>query len=106
MYEALLILIGGDETTRHVINGGMEALLRRPEQLEALRADRALLPGAIEEMLRWVTPIKNMNRTTTREIELHGKDSSLRCARCSASKFRSLPHARLPAGSSRSLGRR
>jgi len=73
VYEALLILIGGDETTRHVINGGMEALLRCPDQLAALRDDRSLLPGAIEEMLRWVTPIKNMNRTTTREVELHGQ---------------------------------
>ncbi len=71
VYEALLILIGGDETSRHVISGGMEALLRRPEQLAALKADRDLLPGAVEEMLRWVTPIKNMNRNATRDIELH-----------------------------------
>jgi len=73
VYDALLILIGGDETTRHVISGGVEALLRRPDQLEALRADRTLLPGAIEEMLRWVTPIKNMNRNATRDVELHGQ---------------------------------
>lgn len=73
VYEALLILIGGDETSRHVISGGMEALLRRPEQLEALRADRSLLPGAVEEMLRWVSPIQNMNRTATRDVELHGQ---------------------------------
>jgi cholest-4-en-3-one 26-monooxygenase len=73
VYEALLILIGGDETSRHVISGGMEALLRQPDQFEALKADRDLLPGAVEEMLRWVTPIKNMNRNTTRDIELHGQ---------------------------------
>jgi cytochrome P450 family 142 subfamily A polypeptide 1 len=73
VYEALLILIGGDETSRHVISGGMEALLRRPDQLQALRADRDLLPGAVEEMLRWVTPIKNMNRNATTDIELHGQ---------------------------------
>jgi cholest-4-en-3-one 26-monooxygenase len=73
VYDALLILIGGDETTRHVISGGMEALLRRPEQLEALRSDRDLLPGAVEEMLRWVSPIKNMNRNATRDVELHGQ---------------------------------
>ncbi len=72
VHEALLILIGGDETTRHVISGGMEALLRHHEQLEALRADRSRLPGAVEEMLRWVSPIKNMNRTTTRPVDLHG----------------------------------
>jgi cytochrome P450 family 142 subfamily A polypeptide 1 len=73
IHESLLILIGGDETTRHVISGGMEQLLRHRDQLEALRADRSLLPGAVEEMLRWVTPIKNMCRTATRDIELRGK---------------------------------
>ena len=72
VHEALLILIGGDETTRHVISGGMEALLRHPDQLEALRSDRALLGSAVEEMLRWVSPIKNMNRTAGTEVELHG----------------------------------
>jgi cytochrome P450 family 142 subfamily A polypeptide 1 len=51
----------------------MEALLRHPAQLDALRADRDLLPGTIEEMLRWVTPIKNMNRNATRDVELHGQ---------------------------------
>jgi cholest-4-en-3-one 26-monooxygenase len=72
-HESLLILIGGDETTRHVISGGMEALVQRPEQFDALRKDRSLLPSAGEEMLRWVTPIKNMKRTTTRDMELHGR---------------------------------
>lgn len=73
VHEALLLLIGGDETTRHVISGGMEALLRHPAQLEALRDDRSLLPGAVEEMLRWVSPIKNMNRTATRDVHRHGR---------------------------------
>jgi cytochrome P450 family 142 subfamily A polypeptide 1 len=73
IYESLLILIGGDETTRHVISGGMYELLRHPDQLKALLADRALLPGAVEEMLRWVSPIKNMARTMTRDVELHGE---------------------------------
>jgi cytochrome P450 family 142 subfamily A polypeptide 1 len=70
--ETLLILIGGDETTRHVLSGGLLALLENPDQLAALRADAALLPGAIEEMLRWVSPIKNMVRTTTRNVTLNG----------------------------------
>jgi len=73
VHEGLLILIGGDETTRHVISGGMEALLRRPDQFAALGEDRTLLKGAVEEMLRWVSPIKNMNRTATDDIELHGR---------------------------------
>jgi cytochrome P450 family 142 subfamily A polypeptide 1 len=74
--ESLLILVGGDETTRHVISGGMEALLRHPDQLERLRADRSLLPVAVEEMLRWVSPINSMNRTLTRDVELHGQRMS------------------------------
>lgn len=71
--ESLLILIGGDETTRHVISGGMHALLEHPEQLAALREDPTKLPVAIEEMLRWVSPIKNMARTLTRDVELRGQ---------------------------------
>jgi cytochrome P450 family 142 subfamily A polypeptide 1 len=73
IHESLLLLIGGDETSRHVISGGMEALLRHPGQLEDLQRDRTLLPGAVEEMLRWVTPIKNFKRTATRDVELHGE---------------------------------
>jgi cholest-4-en-3-one 26-monooxygenase len=73
IYESLLILIGGDETTRHVISGGMYELLQHPDQLKSLTADRTLLPAAVEEMLRWVSPIKNMARTMTRDVDLHGE---------------------------------
>lgn len=73
VHESLLILIGGDETTRHVLSGGMEALLRHRDQLREVQENRDLLPGAVEEMLRWVTPIKNMCRTTTRDVEMRGK---------------------------------
>lgn len=73
IYETMLILVGGDETTRHVMSGGLEALLLHPEQWQALRDDRSLLPGAIEEMLRWVSPVRNMNRTATRDLELGGQ---------------------------------
>ncbi|MEM8705759.1 MAG: cytochrome P450 [Actinomycetota bacterium] len=73
IYETMLILVGGDETTRHVMSGGLEALLLHPEQFEALKNDRSLLPGAIEEMLRWVTPVRNMNRTATVDVELGGQ---------------------------------
>ena len=73
VHETLLILIGGDETTRHVISGGVEELLAHPDQAARLAADPAgLMPGAVEEMLRWVTPIKNMARTATRDVELAG----------------------------------
>lgn len=73
VHETLLILIGGDETTRHVLSGGMLALLEHPDQHDRLRQDPALLPTAVEEMLRWVTPIKDMVRTTTRPVELGGR---------------------------------
>ncbi len=73
VHESLLILIGGDETTRHVISGGVEELLAHPDQVAQLAADpAALMPGAVEEMLRWVSPIKNMARTATRDVELEG----------------------------------
>lgn len=71
--EALLILIGGDETTRHVISGGMFEMLSRPEEWKWLAANPSGIPTAVEEMLRWVTPIKNMNRTLTRDTVLGGK---------------------------------
>lgn len=71
--EALLILIGGDETTRHVISGGMRELLLRPDDWKWLGRNPDKVSVAVEEMLRWVTPIKNMNRTLTRDTELHGK---------------------------------
>jgi cytochrome P450 family 142 subfamily A polypeptide 1 len=71
--ESLLILVGGDETTRHVISEGMEALIRHPEQRKRLLDDPGKIPVAVEEMLRWVTPIKNMNRTATRDTTLGGE---------------------------------
>ncbi|MFD4367390.1 cytochrome P450 [Rhodococcus sp. NPDC058521] len=70
--ETLLILIGGDETTRHVLSGGMEQLMRHPGQQARLVDDPDSIPQALEEMLRWVSPIKNMCRTLTRDVEFHG----------------------------------
>ncbi len=74
--ETLLILIGGDETTRHVIAGGLEQLLRHPEHWESVRADRSRITRTVEEMLRWVSPIKNMCRTLTRDYEFGGAQLS------------------------------
>jgi len=71
--ESLLILIGGDETTRHVLTGGLEQLIRNPDQKRRLIDDPGLMPTAVEEMLRWVSPIQNMNRTLTRDAELRGQ---------------------------------
>ncbi|MDZ7675374.1 MAG: cytochrome P450 [Acidimicrobiales bacterium] len=71
--ETLLILIGGDETTRHVISGGMLALLERPDQLDILRRGPEALETGVEELLRWISPVKNMSRTATTEVELRGQ---------------------------------
>jgi cytochrome P450 family 142 subfamily A polypeptide 1 len=68
--ESLLILIGGDETSRHVITGGMLALIDHPDERAKLMADRSTLESGVEEMLRWVTPIKNMSRTATRTVQV------------------------------------
>lgn len=70
--ETLLILIGGDETTRHTLSGGTEQILRHRDQWDRLVAQPDLLPGAIEEMLRWTSPVKNMCRTLTADTEFHG----------------------------------
>jgi cholest-4-en-3-one 26-monooxygenase len=71
--ETLLLLIGGDETSRHVITGGLLALLEHPDQRSALVDDLDRLPVAVEELLRWVSPIKNMARTVTTDLELRGR---------------------------------
>jgi cytochrome P450 family 142 subfamily A polypeptide 1 len=73
LHESLLILVGGDETTRHVISGGMKELITSPDQRDRLAADPSLMPGAVEEMLRWVTPIRNMARVVTRDITFGGQ---------------------------------
>ena len=73
LHETLLILIGGDETTRHVITGGMHQLLLHPDQRRKLIDDPSKIPTAVEEMLRWVTPIKNMARTATEDVEIRGE---------------------------------
>ncbi|MGH2759195.1 MAG: cytochrome P450 [Actinomycetota bacterium] len=73
VFETLLILIGGDETTRHVMSGGAFQLLSDRDQWDRLREDRSLLSSAVEEMLRWVSPVKNMGRTATTDVDFHGE---------------------------------
>jgi cytochrome P450 family 142 subfamily A polypeptide 1 len=71
--ESLLILIGGDETSRHVMTDGMLALLEHPDQMAILRDDPSKMSVGVEELLRWVSPIKNMSRTVTGDVEFHGQ---------------------------------
>jgi cytochrome P450 len=69
----LLLAVAGNETTRNLISGGMLALFEHPEERARLQADPALLPTAVEEMLRWVTPVMQFRRTLTRDVELRGQ---------------------------------
>ncbi|MER6942786.1 cytochrome P450 [Nonomuraea sp. NPDC000554] len=70
--EALLLLDGGAETTRTVIATAIDALIRHPDQWRLLREDASLVENAVEEFIRWTTPILNMCRAATRDTELHG----------------------------------
>jgi cytochrome P450 len=67
-----LLFAAGSETTRNAIAGGLLALVQHPDQLERLRADRSLLPSAIEEVLRWTTPSPSKRRTATVAADLGG----------------------------------
>jgi cytochrome P450 len=68
-----LLMIAGNETTRHTISAGMLALLERPEQLDLLRDEPDRMPIAVEEILRWATPVLHFRRTATRDVELRGQ---------------------------------
>ncbi|MFJ9153522.1 cytochrome P450 [Streptomyces sp. NPDC102270] len=70
--NAVLILITGFEQPRNTIAGGVLALAQHPDQWQALRKDRSLLPQAVEEILRWVPPNPYNRRTATRDVVLHG----------------------------------
>ena len=72
----LTLLVAGNETTRNLISGGMRALLENRGQWEKLCADPSLLPNAVEEMLRFVSPIQNFVRRVLRDVELAGKKLS------------------------------
>lgn len=67
-----LFSVAGNETLRNGIPGGMIALLEHPDAWQAIQADPALVPGAVEEMLRWWTPVMNFRRTASRDTELAG----------------------------------
>lgn len=71
-HEALLLLVGGAETTRTVIATAIDALIRHPDQWRRLRDDPSLIPGAVEEFVRWTTPILNMCRVPNVDAEVRG----------------------------------
>jgi cytochrome P450 len=70
----LLLIDAGGDTTRNLVGGGMHALFEHPDQLSLLRAHtEELLPTAVDELLRWVSPVIHMRRTVTRDTVLHGQ---------------------------------
>uniref|UniRef100_UPI00407474F8 CYP125MRCA n=1 Tax=synthetic construct TaxID=32630 RepID=UPI00407474F8 len=69
----LLLVVAGNETTRNAISHGMLALLEHPDQWERLRADPSLAPTAVDEILRWASPVMSFRRTATRDTELGGQ---------------------------------
>ncbi len=70
----LTLLVAGNETTRNLVAGGGLALMRHPEQRERLLADPGLLPNAVEEMLRFVSPVRSFARTATEDCRLRGRN--------------------------------
>jgi len=69
----MLLAVAGNETTRNLMSGAMVAFSQFPDQWERLRADRSLLPSAVEEMLRFVTPVMNFRRQATEDVEIGGQ---------------------------------
>ena len=67
-----ILVFAGNETTRTAISQGIHALLDNPDELDRLRADRALIPTAVEEILRWATPIMYFRRTALQGTEIRG----------------------------------
>jgi cytochrome P450 len=68
-----LLIVGGNDTTRNSMSGGLLALNRNPEQWAKLRASPGLVPSMVAETIRWQTPVIHMRRTATRDAELGGK---------------------------------
>jgi cytochrome P450 len=72
-YFFVQLVTAGNDTTRTMLSSGVLALLEHPDQLAELRRDRSLLPGAVEEILRWANPLHYFRRTATADAVVHGQ---------------------------------